>query len=104
MDLTEIRPAFHPGESLREDYVPDLGWTPQDLAEHLRIPVEQVQDLLDERAPVTAELALRLGRLFSQTPAYWLGMQRAYDLFQVKQSPAAREILEIEPLPISDPL
>jgi antitoxin HigA-1 len=104
MALTEIRPACHPGEALREDYLPDLGWTPRELADRLRIPVEHVQALLDERAPVTAGLALRLGRLFSQTPAFWLGMQRAYDLFQVKQSPAAREILEIEPLPISDPV
>jgi addiction module HigA family antidote len=98
MDHTKIWPAFHPGEMLREDYLPDLGWTPRELADHLRIPVEHVQELLAERVPVTSELALRLGRLFDQTPAYWMNLQQAYDLYQAQRSPAARDILEIEPL------
>lgn len=88
-------PAFHPGEALREDYLPDLGWTPEEFARRLRIPLESAEALLAERIPVTSEIALRLGRLFSQTPNFWLTMQLRYD---ARHSPAARDILEIEPL------
>ncbi|HEU4456228.1 MAG TPA: HigA family addiction module antitoxin [Longimicrobium sp.] len=87
--------AFHPGEALREDYLPDYGWTPEELAERLRVPVEVVREVLAERAPVTPELALRLGRLFDQGGSFWMNLQLRYD---AKHSPAARDILRIEPV------
>ena len=51
------RPATHPGESLREDYLPDFGWSAGDLAARLRVPQQTVDDLLAERTSVTPELA-----------------------------------------------
>lgn len=80
--LVNVPPRLptHPGEMLREDFLPDLGWAPEELAARLRLPPAVVTDLLAERAPVTPELALRLGRLFHQTPALWIKMQLAYDL------------------------
>src|SRR5688500_9667165 len=70
----------HPGELLREDFLPDFGWTPDELATRLRVAPEVVADLLAERTGVTPELALRLGRLFRQTPAMWIKLQLACDL------------------------
>lgn len=92
------RAPTHPGEALREDYLPDLGWTAEQLADRLRVPAVEVVALLAEERPVTPELALRLGRLFSQTPAFWLNLQQAYDLFHAQHSPAAREVLAIKPI------
>ena len=40
----------------------------------------RVSHLLKGDRPVTAELALRLGRALGQTPQYWLNLQSAYDL------------------------
>ena len=90
-------PAFHPGEALREDYLPELGWTPEELARRLRIPVEQVNEILAERRPVTLDLALRLGRLFNQTTAFWMQMQLNHDLY-VAERTVSRDVLEIEPI------
>lgn len=40
----------------------------------------RVSHLLKGDRPVTAELALRLGRAFGQSPQYWLNLQTSYDL------------------------
>src|SRR3982751_2420792 len=68
-------PPPHPGEMLREEYLPDFGWTPDALAARLRVAPEGVAALLAERIDLTPELALRLGRLFRQTPAMWVKLQ-----------------------------
>ena len=43
-------------------------------------PASRVTRLLKGARPVTAELALRLGRALGQTPQYWLNLQTTYDL------------------------
>jgi addiction module HigA family antidote len=91
----------HPGEMLREEFLPDFGWTPDDLAARLRVAPGVVADLLAERAGVTPELALRLGRLFRQTPAMWIKLQLAYDLHLAL---VAAEVELIEPVPPPQPV
>jgi len=92
------KPPPHPGEMLREDCLPELGWTPEELAGRLLVPVETVRDLLAQRTGVTPELALRLGRLFGQSPSFWLDLQLLYEIYLTEHSPAGRDILLIEPL------
>ena len=50
------------------------------LADALGVSAMRVSHLLKGDRPITAELALRLGRAFGQTPQYWLNLQSAYDL------------------------
>jgi antitoxin HigA-1 len=92
------KPPPHPGETLREDFLPELGWTPEELAARLRIPVDCALDLLSERIPVSSELALRLARLFGQSPAFWMNLQLVCDLYEAQHSASAPDILEIQPL------
>lgn len=72
-------PAIHPGEFLRET-LEDLGMTQAAFADAIGVSPMRVSHLLKGDRPVTAELALRLGRAFGQTPQYWLNLQSAYDL------------------------
>ncbi|WP_325311397.1 HigA family addiction module antitoxin [Longimicrobium sp.] len=72
-------PSPHPGEMLREDYLPDYGWSAEEFAARLRVPLAVVEELLAERVPVTPELALRLAKLFRQSPGMWIKMQLAHD-------------------------
>lgn len=72
-------PAVHPGEFLRET-LEDLGMTQTAFAAALGVSPMRVSHLLKGARPVTAELALRLGRALHQTPQYWLNLQAAYDL------------------------
>ena len=71
--------AIHPGEFLRET-LDELGLTQVAFAEALGVSPMRVSHVLRGDRPVTAELALRLGRALGQTPQYWLNLQTTYDL------------------------
>lgn len=77
--FTNGLPPIHPGEYLRE-ILDDMALTQAALADALGVSAMRVSHLLKGDRPVTAELALRLGRAFGQTPQYWLNLQGAYDL------------------------
>lgn len=72
-------PAIHPGEFLREA-LEELGLSKAAFAQAVGISPMRVSHVLRGDRPVTAELALRLGRALGQTPQYWLNLQTAHDL------------------------
>lgn len=73
-------PPVHPGEMLREDVLPALGQTKTEIARLLGISRQTLYDILDEEAPITPQMALRIGKLCGNGPELWINMQRAYDL------------------------
>lgn len=76
-----IRPV-HPGEMLREDFLPDFGLTVAGFAKALGVSRQTVNELLRERRALSPAMALRLARLFGNTPEFWLNAQRAIDLWE----------------------
>jgi len=72
-------PPIHPGEYIREA-LEDMGITQAALAKALGVSPMRISHLVREERPVTAELALRLGQAFGQSPQYWLNLQADYDL------------------------
>lgn len=81
----KIRPT-HPGEMLREDFLPDYGLTVSSFAEALGVSRQTVNELLRERRGVSPEMALRLSRMFGNTPEFWLNAQRAVDLWDAARN------------------
>jgi addiction module HigA family antidote len=78
-DFTE--PLPHPGELLREDYLPAYGLTPGALARAMRLKDRtRIERLVREAQPVSADTALRLARVFGTSADYWIGLQTAHDL------------------------
>jgi len=77
--LTNGLPPIHPGAYIRES-LEDLCITQAALAQALGISVSRISHLVRQKRPVTAELALRLGQAFGQSPQYWLNLQADYDL------------------------
>jgi len=77
--LAGLRPT-HPGELLREDVLPALGLPKTEVARLLRISRQSLYDILDEKRPITAQMALRIGKLCGDGPDIWLRMQQSYDL------------------------
>jgi addiction module HigA family antidote len=75
-DLTE----YHPGIILKTEYLPEMGISKYRLAKMLLISEGHVGELLEGKRNVTANMALRLGRLFGQSPEIWMAMQSDYDL------------------------
>lgn len=70
----------HPGEVLREEYLVPMNLTPYAVAAALGVPRTRIERLAREETPVTADTALRLGKFFKTTPAFWMGLQAQYDL------------------------
>ena len=70
-----VRPT-HPGEMLREDFMPDYGLTVAGLAQALGVSRQTINELLRERRALSPEMALRLARLFGNSPDFWLNAQR----------------------------
>ncbi|SHM32206.1 HigA family addiction module antitoxin [Vreelandella subglaciescola] len=91
------RKPTHPGEMLREDFLPDYDLTVAGLAKSLRVSRQSVNELLRERRALSPEMALRLGRLFGNSPEFWLNTQRAVDLWAAAQS-ISGEVQRIKPL------
>jgi len=79
----KIKPT-HPGEILREDFIPDYGLTTKRLAEKLGVSRQTVNEILRERRTISPAMALRLSRLFGNTPDFWLNAQRAVDLWNAQ--------------------
>ena len=75
------RRPTHPGEMLREEYMPDYGLSVRDLAELLGVSRQSVNELVGERRSLSTEMALRLSQLFGNSPESWLNLQRNVDIW-----------------------
>ncbi|SFV36351.1 addiction module antidote protein, HigA family [Devosia crocina] len=75
----------HPGELLGEDIIPATGRSKSEIARLLGISRQHLYDILAGRKPVSAEVAVRLGKLFGNGPRLWLGMQAAHDTWHAER-------------------
>ena len=91
------RRPTHPGEMLREDFLPDFGLSVSGLADAVGVSRQSINELLRERRAVSPEMAVRLGRLFGNSPEFWLNAQRAVDLWDAAKA-LQKEVARIRPL------
>lgn len=82
------RRPTHPGAILREDVLPDLQMTVTEAAGRLGISRQTLHKILAERSPVTAEMALRLGKFCGNGPGLWLRLQQQVDLWDAERAMA----------------
>ena len=76
---------MHPGELLREEILPALARPKTEIAKLLGVSRQTLYDIIDEKQPVTATMALRLGKLCGNGPDLWLNLQKRYDLQRAEQ-------------------
>ena len=73
-----------PGDVLRERILSDRRITQEQLAKAMRVSRFSINQLVNGRRSVTAEMALRLSRATSTTPEFWLDLQRGVDLYRAR--------------------
>ncbi|MDD5271302.1 MAG: HigA family addiction module antitoxin [Methylovulum sp.] len=78
------RPPTHPGAIIKYDYIEPLSLSVTQLADHLGVSRITVSKIVNERAPVTADMALRLAKTLDTTAELWLGLQKQYDLWHAE--------------------
>ena len=91
------RKPTHPGKMLRDDFLPDYELTFSGLADSLGVSRQSVNELLREKRALSPEMAIRLSRLFNNSPEFWLNAQRAVDLWVASQA-LKKEVARIRPL------
>lgn len=89
---------LHPGRVLREEYMEPMHISADGLAQALGVPQSQIFPLINDREPVTSDLALRLARCFRTSPQFWLGLQTAYDLAMAQAQFGAEIEARVQPL------
>jgi len=82
---TSMHNPPHPGAVLRELWLAPENISVTKLADALGVSRKTVSAIVNGRARVSADMALRLAKAFGTTPNVWLGMQQSYDLWQATQ-------------------
>lgn len=82
----------HPGEIVREDCMAAMGLTVAATAEGLGVPTQALSDLIEERKPVSPEMALRLELAGWGSAEGWLRSQAVFDLWRVKRDAGALRV------------
>jgi addiction module HigA family antidote len=75
----------HPGALLREDLLPSIGKPKTEIAKLLGISRQHLYEILSEDKPVSASVAVRLGKMFGNGPLLWIRMQASYDAWHAEQ-------------------
>ncbi len=79
------RRPTHPGEVLREDVLPATGLTQGEFADLLAVSRRTVNEILQEKRPVTVDMAHRLSRALGTSPDVWLRLQQDVDVWDALQ-------------------
>ena len=74
----------HPGEIIREYCIDALNLTVTDAAKFLGVTRKTLSALLNAKAGISPEMALRLSRVFGRSPEGWLKLQLQYDLWKAQ--------------------
>jgi len=76
----------HPGLSVRHDCIEPLGLTVTDAAKALGVTRQALNNLVNGKSGISAEMAIRLDKAFGGGAETWLRMQTAYDLAQARKN------------------
>jgi len=75
----------HPGRIVRQECIEALGLSVTEAAKVLDVTRQALNNLVNEKAAISPEMAIRLEKAFGSTADTWLRMQMAYDLAQVRK-------------------
>lgn len=75
----------HPGEILHELYFEPLKLSVTEAAEKLLITRPNMSTIINGKAGISPQMALKLAKAFDTTPQYWLNLQNNYDLWKASQ-------------------
>ena len=101
--MTKMHNPPHPGEVLRDGVFTDTGISVTDFAGHLGVTRVALSRVLNSKAGISADMALRLAAALGGSAQSWLHMQANYDLWWAEKS-LRREVAKIAPLKLAAPL
>ncbi|RHZ36565.1 HigA family addiction module antitoxin [endosymbiont GvMRE of Glomus versiforme] len=92
-----IKP-IHPGEILREEFLISLKLSPEKLAQDIKLPLDKVQAVVQEKASLDMDLICRLAAYFDISVEFWWNLQKRYELgLSIWQGELTKRKQEIKP-------
>lgn len=92
-------PPIHPGVFLKE-LLDELGISQNAFAHAIGVSPMRISHVVKGSRPVTAELAVLFGKVFGQTPAYWMNLQTSYDL-KTAEKALVQRVRKVQPLSLA---
>jgi antitoxin HigA-1 len=89
-------PPIHPGAFLKE-ILGEIGISQNAFAHAIGVSPMRISHVIKGTRPVTAELALLFGKIFTQTPTYWMNLQTSYDL-KITEQVLMEKMRQVQPL------
>lgn len=78
--IPKNRVTTHPGRILLKEYLEPMGLTQKELADHLDIPIQRVNEIVRGKRGVSPDTAWLLSGAFDTSPEFWLNLQAMHDL------------------------
>jgi antitoxin HigA-1 len=97
VEIIDTLPPMHPGEMLREEFLVPLCLSAGKVAAAAGVPRTRIERIVRERIGITADTALRLGKVLGTTPEFWMTLQARYDI-RVARAEAAESLDDLKPL------
>ena len=89
-DPNWLGPAIPPGEMLLEEFLKPMGIGQVEASRRLGISLNRLNEIVLGKRGITADTALRLGRLLKTSPQFWMRLQADWDLHEAIER-AARQ-------------
>jgi addiction module HigA family antidote len=80
----------HPGEILREEYILERGLTITEVALGIGVTRQTLSAVVNEKAPITPELAVKLSEAFENTSQFWINLQKNYEIWHAEKKVIGR--------------
>lgn len=91
--LSKNRISTHPGEILQYEFLEPLEISQAELARHLGVTNQRINELVKGKRGVTPETAWLLSKAFNTTPEFWMNLQTNYDLTSVEPPKGIRKLV-----------
>ena len=88
----------HPGGIVRRECLEPLGLSVSRAAEGLGVSRQALSELVNEKAGVSVEMAIRLSKAFGSSPETWLGLQTTYDLWEARERASQLQVTQFTPV------
>lgn len=90
-------PPVHPGRILNNHYLEPLGITITEMAQGLGVSRKQVSAIINQRAGISPQMAVRLSQAFSTSVELWTNLQSRYDTWHAEKVISRSDIRQFHP-------
>lgn len=90
--IPDNRIPTHPGEILLEEFLKPYGLSQVAFANHIKVPVQRVNEIVRGKRGITPETAWLLAQALGTSPEFWVNLQSVYDLVKTRPAKQIRQL------------